>query len=98
MYRQVAAVLEKGHNQLNSVSRDAGHNECVFTHKEWEQLTELTEILLPFKEYTDILQGEEVCIVSLVSCHAMSLLHVALTSKLLLRSFILKETHNLTLV
>ena len=63
--RQVQSILDKGLTEINEVSRDDGHNECVFTHKEWEQLTELTEILHPFKVYTDLLQGEEVYIYNL---------------------------------
>lgn len=58
--RQVKSILDKGLVQLNSVCREVGHNECVFTQKEWDQLTELSEILHPFKVYTDLLQGEEV--------------------------------------
>ena len=61
VFRQINSVLDKGHAKLNSVSREAGHQECVFTHKEWEQLTELAEILLQFKVYTDLLQGDQVC-------------------------------------
>ena len=60
--RQIQSILDKGLADLNTICRDVGHNECVFTQKEWDQLTELVEILQPFKVYTDILQGEEVLI------------------------------------
>ena len=57
---QVKGILSKGMTELNSVSREADHSELVFSQKEWEQLTELDVVLTPFKEYTDILQGDEV--------------------------------------
>ena len=60
VHRQLKSVIDKGLAPLNAVSREAEHTECVFSHKEWDQLTELVEILEPFKDYTDQLQGEEV--------------------------------------
>lgn len=60
LLRQVQSILSKGLPELNAVSRQAKHNECIFTQKEWDQLVELEEILCPFKVYTDMLQGDQV--------------------------------------
>ena len=60
LLHQVKGILRKGMTELNGVSREADHSELVFSQKEWEQLTELDVVLTPFKEYTDILQGNEV--------------------------------------
>ena len=67
MLHQIQSVIKKGLVELNAVCRDDGQSKLVFTQKEWDQLAELCEILTPFKEYTDILQGEEVTIIKMCS-------------------------------
>ena len=60
LLRQVESILSKGLSELNAVSRETKHNECIFTQKEWDQLIELADILAPIKIYTDMLQGDQV--------------------------------------
>ena len=57
--RQIEGILERDLTKLNEVSRETNHQECVFSQCEWDQLKELSDILGPFKVYTDMLQGDE---------------------------------------
>ena len=60
LLRQVESVLKKGFAKLNDVCRADNRPECIFSHIDWEQLSELARILNPFKELTNQLQGEKV--------------------------------------
>lgn len=59
-YRQIEAVSNKDMKKLNELSEQQGHQECVFTHRDWQQLTELRDILRPFYLATNLTQGEKV--------------------------------------
>ena len=45
---------------LNAISVSENQNECVFSNREWAQLTDLAQLLEPFREATDLLQGDHV--------------------------------------
>lgn len=45
---------------LNAISVSENQNECVFSNREWTQLTDLAQLLQPLQEATDLLQGEHV--------------------------------------
>lgn len=62
VFRQVQSVLKRGFTELNSVARTTKNMALLFSTRDWEQLIELCEILDPFAEYTDLLQGEEVSV------------------------------------
>lgn len=62
MLRQINAVLCKGFNDINNLSRLDNRRNLIFTKNDWEQLTEICEILEPFREQTDALQAEKVCL------------------------------------
>ena len=66
--RQIDSILDKGLTAINEVSRAVKHQECIFTQREWDQLQELSDILSPFKVYTDMLQGDTVSTVQPLTC------------------------------
>lgn len=58
--RQINSVVDKGMNELNSVTRADNRRECIFSCGEWSQLRELIDVLEPFRAMTDQLQGDKV--------------------------------------
>lgn len=58
--RQVNAVISKGMAEMNAVSRADNRDTCIFSAIEWEQLTDISNILEPFRVITDSLQGDKV--------------------------------------
>lgn len=73
--RQVKAVLSFSHQELSSVVQDTGHNELVFSIREWNLMKELCDVLQPFAEATDLTQGEKIVTVSSVLPCVLSLNH-----------------------
>lgn len=53
-------IPDKGLQELNGVATAAKKMDVLFTKKEWDQISELIDILEPFKYYTDLLQGDQV--------------------------------------
>ena len=71
------SIKQKGLQELNSVSKTTKKSELVFTQREWDQITELIDILEPFQDYTDKLQGDQVSqFCSKLSISQRNLVHV----------------------
>ncbi|XP_078021628.1 zinc finger BED domain-containing protein 4-like [Epinephelus lanceolatus] len=73
--RQVKAVLSFSHQELCNVAQVTGHNELVFSVREWNMMKELCDVLQPFAEATDLTQGEKIVTVSSVLPCVLSLNH-----------------------
>ncbi|KAI4794639.1 hypothetical protein KUCAC02_031938 [Chaenocephalus aceratus] len=73
--RQVKAVLRCEHPKLCRVLEEAGHEELLFTAREWNVLKELVDIMNPFGEATDLTQGEKIVTISSVVPSVLSLNH-----------------------
>uniref|UniRef100_A0A4W5K373 HAT C-terminal dimerisation domain-containing protein n=1 Tax=Hucho hucho TaxID=62062 RepID=A0A4W5K373_9TELE len=73
--RQVKAVIQCDHLKLSHVLEKSGHNELLFTVREWNKLNELVDILKPFGEATDMTQGEKIVTISSVVPSVLSLNH-----------------------
>lgn len=58
---QSSAVIQS----LGAV-QGTGHNELVFSVREWNLMKELCDVLQPFAEATDLTQGEKIVTVSSV--------------------------------
>ncbi|KAL7379703.1 hypothetical protein ABVT39_004336 [Epinephelus coioides] len=72
---QVKAVLSFSHQELCNVAQVTGHNELVFSVREWNMMKELCDVLQPFAEATDLTQGEKIVTVSSVLPCVLSLNH-----------------------
>ena len=57
--RHINSFLKKDMEAINSVMA-AAHQDIEFTNLEWVQLRELSDILAPFAEATDLTQGDQV--------------------------------------
>uniref|UniRef100_A0A3Q3IBN3 HAT C-terminal dimerisation domain-containing protein n=1 Tax=Monopterus albus TaxID=43700 RepID=A0A3Q3IBN3_MONAL len=73
--RQVKALLQFDHPNFCAVLEKAGHKELSFTAREWNLLKEMVDILKPFGEATDMIQGEKVVTISAVVPSVLSLNH-----------------------
>ena len=56
--RQTQSVIALSHRTLTDLSRTQSHTEIIFSVKEWHMLKELSELLNPFLEATNLTQGE----------------------------------------
>ncbi|XP_054597626.1 uncharacterized protein [Nothobranchius furzeri] len=64
-FKQVQALTALDHKALTEMcSKD--YEEVVFSTREWNQLKELTSILAPFSEATDLTEGEKAVTISMV--------------------------------
>ncbi|CAK6977231.1 zinc finger BED domain-containing protein 4-like [Scomber scombrus] len=64
-FKQVQALTTLDHKALTEMcSKD--YEEVVFSTREWNQLKELTSILAPFSEATDLTEGEKAVTISMV--------------------------------
>ena len=57
-------MLSFSHQELCNVVQGTGHNELVFSVREWNLMKELCDVLQPFAEATDLTQGEKIVTVS----------------------------------
>ncbi|XP_037539816.1 zinc finger BED domain-containing protein 6-like [Nematolebias whitei] len=65
IFKQVQAFTALDHKALNEMcSKD--HEELVFSAREWNQLKELSAVLAPFSEVTDLTEGEKSVTISMV--------------------------------
>ena len=58
--RQVKAVLNLDMKQLCEVLECQGHENLVFTAREWGQLQELVDLLDPFMDATSLTEGDKI--------------------------------------
>ncbi len=65
MFKQVQAITSLDYKNMAEV-RGKELENVVFTPHEWNQLQELSEILGPFSEATDLTQGEKSVSISMV--------------------------------
>ena len=66
------AILSLDHTKLADIS-ESKWEHLKFSPREWGQLTELVEVLQPFLEATDLLQGDKAVTISLVAPTVLSL-------------------------
>lgn len=71
--RQVQSIIRLDYQALSEVCID--HKEALPTEREWSVLKELVEILSPFLQATDLLQGDKVVTISAVVPSVLSLNH-----------------------
>ena len=64
--RQVHSVLALTNQQLTDLCRTLSHSELIFSAKEWLMLNELSEVLSPFLEATNLTQGEYILTITSV--------------------------------
>ncbi|XP_037552908.1 serine/threonine-protein kinase Chk2-like [Nematolebias whitei] len=65
IFKQVQAFTALDHKALNEMcSKD--HEELVFSAREWNHLKELSAVLAPFSEVTDLTEGEKSVTISMV--------------------------------
>lgn len=68
-------VLQCDATKLSHVLQQVGHNELLFSPREWALLNELCNILTPFQEATNMTQGENVVTISFVVPSVLALNH-----------------------
>jgi len=71
--RQVKSIIGLDYKDLTEVCED--HKEALPTDREWSIMKELAEILSPFAQATDLLQGDKVVTISAVVPSILSLNH-----------------------
>lgn len=64
-FKQVQALTALGHKALNEMS-SKDYRDVVFSVHEWNQLKELSAVLAPFSEATDLTEGEKSVTISMV--------------------------------
>lgn len=74
-FRQLSAVAQLSSSDLGDLLRDSGHKNLVFTLTELSSLKEIVEILEPFAEVTELLQGEKYATIGCVVPSVMALKH-----------------------
>ncbi|XP_030599481.1 zinc finger BED domain-containing protein 4-like isoform X2 [Archocentrus centrarchus] len=64
-FKQVQALIALDHKALNEMcTKD--YEDVVFSTREWNQLKELSAVLAPFSEATDLTEGEKSVTISMV--------------------------------
>jgi len=80
-YRQIEAVVEMDQVKLSNVLNQTSHPNLIFTAKEVAQLLEMTSILSPFTETTDITQADVTVTISCVVPTILSLRRFLIVQK-----------------
>ena len=75
VWRQISCIVGLDSAKLNELLRKENHTALILTNKETQQLRELTDILQPFAEATDLSQGDTYVTISYVVPLLMALQH-----------------------
>jgi hypothetical protein len=71
--KQVQSIIRLSYKDLSDVCTD--HPEALPTEREWTVMKELVEVLNPFLQATDLLQGDRVVTISAVVPSILSINH-----------------------
>lgn len=71
--RQIQAIIALDQQDFTTMLENDGHRNLILTPREWAQLTELSDILEPFAEATNLTQGNKVATISNVLPATLSL-------------------------
>ena len=55
---QIQSAVSLDHQKLENLCKDTDHRECILSVKEWTQMKELVDLLKPFSEATNLIQGD----------------------------------------
>jgi len=81
-YRQYSAILSVDRGKLRSLLTDVQTTHLLMSHREYDQLAEVVNILAPFVDATDLTQGDRSVTISRV-LPAVLVLNRALSQRLL---------------
>jgi len=76
---QIQSAVCLDHQKLENLCKDTDHRECILSVKEWAQMKELVDLLKPFSEATNLIQGDTNPTISFVVPTVLAL-HGHLTS------------------